>query len=522
MKKTTLKNLTHAHAWLGLIISGVLMIVFVCGSLSFFRENIVLWDMQYDAPHTQVTEDSELIPVSNIAKQITAQGHTFPDDHGVFIELPTKEQPYYVSYFEIETPEGKHVDIEQSFDPYTGEILSLDQSNYYLGHMLYRMHLNLMFPTGGTELVGIVSLLFFVMVLTGCLIVLKKIISHYYQYRTNRNKDLYLDGHTMIGVSALPFTFIYALTGVMFNLSIILQAGFGFAVFKGNIPALMETADFYSPPRITELANAPSDLARIDEIMADAKQRHPDKKVYFVNLFVPNDANAQLEVALTQPLSFERVTRLTYQVNTATLLQEYVPSQSATAGTYDVLSTLHTAEFGSNIMKFVYFILGLGCCYLILTGNLIWITKREQQRQQSQRGLQFVKAMTLALSSGTLIAVASCFIAARFAPQSWSQVSLQPSLFGIMIALCLIHGWFSKPARNAMMQQLSLAGLLFIINPIYDLVQWLSGHVTPHYLTADVLLVNSALLVICGFCWLLVQHHRAPVQAFEGTPATQS
>jgi uncharacterized iron-regulated membrane protein len=518
MKPTTLKNFTHAHAWLGLIISGILMIVFVCGSMSFFRENIILWNMQYDAPNITLDEQRQPVATSVIVQNIINQGHQLPHDHGVLITAPSKEQPYFVGYFEIETPEGAHVDINQSFDPYTGERLQLDQEHYYLGNMLYRMHINLMLPAVGTELVGIVSLLFFVMILTGSLMVLKKIISHYYRYRTTRNKDTYLDGHTIIGISALPFTFIYALTGVMFNLSIILQAGFGFAVFKGNVPALLETADFYSAPIINELAGKPSDLSRLDEIIADAEQRHPNKHVHFVNIFAPHDANAQVEVALTQPLSFERITRLTYQLNSASLLKEYAPSQSATAGTYDVLSTLHTAEFGSMPLKVLYFLLGLGCCYLILTGNLIWLEKREQNRQQNQRGLHFVKAMTMALSCGTFIAVASCFLAARFAPQSLSQDSLLTPVFVVMLLGCLIHGWLGKHVRGTMLQQLYVAALLSLIPPIYDASQWFMGHTPPSYLLSDVMLVNSALCLFSAFCLILIKHHRPKITAMNTEP----
>ena len=518
MKQSTLKNFTHAHAWLGLITSGVLMIVFVCGSMSFFRENIVLWDMQYDAPKTDLASQRHQVPVSTIAKQISNQGHTMPADHGVFIELPTQAQPFYVSYFEIETPEGEHVDVNQSFDPETGQRYELDQADFYLGNMLYRMHISLMLP-GGTELVGIVSLIFFVMVFTGTLILLKKIISHYYQYRVDRRKDTYLDGHSIIGISTLPYTFLFALTGVMFNLSILLQAGFGFAVFKGNIPALMATADFYAPPRITELSGQPADLTLLDDMVEDAKRRYPEQSVYFLNIFAPNDQAGQVEVAMTAPHTLDQLTRLTYSLADGRLIKEYKPSQSATAGTYSVLSSLHFGEYGGNTLKFIYFLLGLACCYMILTGNLIWLEKRENNRKQSKRGLQFVKAMTLALSSGTLIAVASTFIAARFAPESWSQVSLLPPLFGVMILVCLIHGWFSKNVRGGMIQQLYVAAILALICPLYDLIQMLLGHTPPSYLIVDVWLVTIAQVLVAGFCLLLVRHHRPRAKTFNLEPA---
>lgn len=40
MNKDFLKRLTEAHSWLGLIISGLLFVIFFAGSISLFRHEI--------------------------------------------------------------------------------------------------------------------------------------------------------------------------------------------------------------------------------------------------------------------------------------------------------------------------------------------------------------------------------------------------------------------------------------------------------------------------------------------------
>jgi uncharacterized iron-regulated membrane protein len=523
MNKSTLKNLTHAHAWLGLIISGVLMIVFVCGSLSFFRYNIVQWDSQYHAPAPLA---GEVAPIATILDNISAHNYTIPAHHNLLISLPTEEKPYYYTAFETETDDGHHQDYQLNFDANTGEQLPINTEQFYLSDMLYMLHISLLLPYG-TEIVGVITLLFFVMVLSGICMVLKKLVSHFYQYRLKRNKDTYLDGHTLIGISSLPFTFIFALTGVMFNLSILLQAGFGFAVFKGDIPALIKTAGFFDLPHVEESGNSISNNS-IDVIVKKVRADYPEHKIVAVNLYGAGDENGVAEIRLQKHHDLIPTTHVTYALKDATKLADYNAIEAPAAATYTTLSSLHFGEFGGITLKFVYFILGLGCCYLILSGNLIWLEKRENNRQQSKRGLAFVKAMTLALSTGTLIAVACSFVGTRFAPLSWPRTELLPTLFFCAIGISLIHALFNsikrQAIRRAMVQQLVCAAILFAVCPLYDLIQVVSGY-TPHaYLQLDVFLVNAALLLTALFCFSLgkYQHATRPSTTEESLTMSRS
>lgn len=506
MNKSTLKNLTHAHAWLGLIISGVLMIVFVCGSISFFRHNIVQWDSQYLAPSPLLNETA---PVSTVLDNIARKAHHIPAHHSLHIKLPSYEKPYYYTYFETETQDGHHIDHQLNFDAHTGEQLSTNSSQFYLSDMLYRLHISLLLPYG-TEIVGVITLLFFVMVLSGICMVLKKLVSHFYQYRVKRTKDTYLDGHTLIGISSLPFTFIFALTGVMFNLSILLQAGFGFAVFKGNIPALIETAGFFDVPHVEYSGNT-IDNSQVDIIIKKAQQAYPEHTIASVNIYAAGDEAGQVELEMRQDQHLIPNTHVVYALKDTDVVRQYNAISAPTAATYTTLSSLHFGDFGGITLKFIYFVLGLGCCYLILSGNLIWLEKREQRRQQSKRGLAFVKAMTLALSTGTLMAVACSFIGARFAPVEWSRIDLLPLVFLSAIVISLLHALFAsmkrQAVRQAMIHQLLASAVLFAICPLYDLLQAIFGHIPYNYLLLDVILVNSMLLLVALFCFALGKYH---------------
>ncbi len=45
MNKEFLKGITEAHSWLGLIISGLLFVVFFAGAIALFRAEITQWSM---------------------------------------------------------------------------------------------------------------------------------------------------------------------------------------------------------------------------------------------------------------------------------------------------------------------------------------------------------------------------------------------------------------------------------------------------------------------------------------------
>lgn len=504
MNKETLKQLTNAHAWLGLIISGVLMIVFVCGTISFYRTDVILWDQHHNV---KKMVDEQFIPPSGIVQKVIDKRFNIPPDHPVALYLPNPTSPVYYVYFEIENEQGQHQRKNLTFNAYTGaEVPEESASNVYLGNMLYRLHIDLLLPFG-RELVGIVSLLFFVVLLSGICIHLKKMFSHFYQYRIKKDKDMRLDGHNLIGVSSLPYTLMYALTGVMFNLSIVFQAGFGFTIFQGDIEQLAETAGFGHESTIERSGQA-MNIELIDSIIANAeKQAAPNAEIKNININSFGDYNAQLEIGMIDEQALVTRTDLVYQLSDGSFVEKTSSLENPVTGTYEILSSLHFGVFGGKSLQLVFFVLGLACCYLILTGNLIWLEKREANRKQSQLGLRFVKAMTLALSVGCLWAVSLSFVATRFVPFEYIRTDFLPQVFAFGIFASLIHGYALNKAKKAMIQQLYLALALFALCPVYDLFNSVFG-LAINSVNTSVVMVNIILLAMAVFCWQLARYYR--------------
>lgn len=496
MNKETLKQLTHAHSWLGLILSGALMIVFFCGSLSFFKANILAWEQYHHK--TSALPEAILTP-GEISKKLMAQGYHIPADHRVLLLFPTQNAPYYHAIFSSQQANGQHQRHSIYFDPVTGKKLTQPPNQYYLAEYLYKLHIDLNIPYG-VEIVGIVSVLFFVIILSGLLIHLKKMIKYFFQYRLNKNKDTYLDGHNLIGVTTLPYTLMYALTGVVFNLSILYQASFGGLVFQNDIQALSQTSGFDVPTQF-ELSGQPMDWKTIDLAIAHANQALPGAQVYLAKIWGFSDQNAQMQLRLVNTHDISKRLTIDYPLNNYLNYQAESVTDNPVQASYHILKQLHYGHFGGITLQFVYFVLGLGCCYLILSGNLIWLEKQAAKRNYKQGNLNFVRAMTLCLSAGCLIAVALCFIGARFLPAGIASTDALPLLFSTGLVFSFMHAYFTSCSTMTIVIQAVIAGILFAIAPLYDTVLLLLGHITQGDIS-NLLLVNSVCLLVTAFCLL--------------------
>lgn len=510
MKKETLKQLTDAHSWLGLIISGALMIVFICGSLSFFKPNIHAWEKYH---HKDKTLPKNILSPSQITKIILDRNYQIPSDHRMLLLFPSDNTPQYQAYFSTESSNGSHKRHKLFFDPETGDEIEKTNQNYYLAEYLYKLHIDLNIPAG-LEIVGIVSLIFLVIIFSGIVIHLRKLVKYFYQYRIKKSKDTYLDGHNIIGVTSLPYTFMYALTGVMFNLSILIQGGFGFLVYQGDINALSQTSGFTSPINI-QANGKPMDWKNLDLAIEHANQQLPNTKVYLAKIFAFGDGNAKAELRLIDTNSVTERLTITYPLKNIDNSSQTHVLDNPVQGTYHVLKQLHYGNFGGVTLLIIYFFIGLGCCYLILTGNLIWLEKRALQRKsEKQHSFNFVSSMTLCLSVGCLIAVAFCFIGTRFLPMNIARTEALPYLFSAGLVLSFLHAFWLKNSRSVMQKQAVFAGVLFAICPIYDSLIILLGYISKGSLL-DLMLVNLMCLCISAFCFVFAYYKRNSPQTNE-------
>ena len=77
---------------------------------------------------------------------------------------------------------------------------------------------------------------------------------------------------------------------------------------------------------------------------------------------------------------------------------------------------LHAARYGGLLLKALYALLALAMCAVLLTGNLIWLERRDAPR--ARLGNRLLERLTVGVSAGLVLATAVYFASNRALPRT--------------------------------------------------------------------------------------------------------
>jgi len=494
MKKGTLKNLTQAHGWLGMIISGLLFLIFFAGAISLFRQEIYQWSVQ--PTHTPVV--GPMLSVTEIIP-IATEGRNFNPKEHLSIIPPSHELPYYKVYVDIINQEGEESLDKLLIDPVSGKIVAHIDS-YFLADFIYLLHYRLNIPYGG-YILGIVTLFFFFLLLSGAVIHAKKLVNNFFQYRTDKNKrSQMLDMHNVVGSISLPFTLMYALTGLIFNLVIIYQISFALVLYKGDQTALLADAGYHDPhPPWTDKAQNFDNIERLLQQVTDEYQQGP----YVVRLYNHGDESAVLHFIGKVPgyLSQRYETAIRLKDESVIFKTDMHQNNKFRQG-LNFMSELHFGGYAGLDLRFIYFLLSIGVCALIITGNLLWLEKREKKHQQYQLSSNLLGHMTLISTLGLTLATSAAFVAERWLPATLvSREDWMVYTFVLTLALsALLSPLFSRNKLMPLLLNASAILLVFVVFSDWWLhgenlrLLWQQGHITAFAVEVGIMLMA----IICA------------------------
>ncbi|MBE7215835.1 PepSY domain-containing protein [Shewanella benthica] len=486
MNKQFLKHLTQAHSWLGLTISGLLFIVFFMGSISLFRSEIYLWSV---LPHHTPAQGEVLSP-SEIMK-LAIKDRPFNAKEHLTLVSPTAEMPFYKVYVDIILPEDATTDIDYVsllMDPVSGEIVA-HVDDFYLADFIYQLHYNLNIPNGG-YIIGFVTLFFFFALVSGIFIHARKLFRQFFLYRTNEGKrDQLLTMHNVIGVMTLPFTLMYAITGLIFNLVIIYQIAFALVLYKGDQQALLVDAGYTQ--QMPEWLDKPLDTsAEVDTLVAQYVESfgQPPRVLRAYNY---GDTSALLHMIGNESGKFVSPVEQVFALDDGETLFSTTPESpnSMTTGRI-VLSTLHFGDYAGMDLRLIYLLLGMGVCVLIVSGNLVWVEKRMQQRKSSPKSIALVNSMTLGSTMGVILATAMAFLFERILPLGVAgrDESMMAS-FVASLGLYLVLAWFVSDKRKLLFISLIATACILLTTILAD---WVLFH------EQIVMALNAGFLAVAG------------------------
>ncbi len=505
----SLKAITHAHAWVGLVISSVLFIVFFAGSISLFRDNIIAWER---APHLSTQSSTAALSLDNTVTQIT-NNYDVNMHHRMFLIFPTAHSNYIDAYYGEHIEGGEEHDIHTVHNQHTGEIVG-NGSLFDFSNFIYELHINLKIPGYGKYIVGIVTLFFFVALLTGVVIHWRKIIKNFFQYRTKGKKDSYLDAHNLIGVMGLPFHIMYAFTGLVFNLVLVYQIAYAVVLYQGDQDKLLQAAG-YGEVHIEE-TNTPQAMVGLDDLYQDAQTQLGVEKLGYALIEHFGDESASITFRVDDPNFFATKKEIKYLIKDQSVLYKTLDNyDNQVRSGLQVITNLHFGNFAGYGLRILFFILGIATCYIILSGNLMWIEKRMKQRVKNEFGLHFVKAMTSGVFIGFAFAVAIGFILSRILePDYLLRTQFIQTAFYAILATAIVTSFFIKQQKRFTCLFLQLTAACFAIVPLLD---WIVAHqgilqmVKQGYF--DIIIVEMMLLILALLLYLIARY---------STPKTQT
>jgi uncharacterized iron-regulated membrane protein len=514
VKKETLKNLTDSHGWIGAIISGLLFLIFLAGSISLFRYEIFQWSIT----PTQTVQKGEILQPNQIM-EIAIRNLPFNAKEHLTVLTPSEQVPYYQVFVDLLELHDGHDFIGLLIDPTTGNIIG-EVHQFFLAEFIYELHESLALPSPyGRYIIGFVTLFFFFVVISGVFIHAKKLFRNFFRYRTDSNKrSQWLDMHNIVGTISLPFTVMYAISGLIFNLVIIYQIAFAVVLYKGDQQALLQDAGFHTIK--PEWQDTPKTFSNIDQLVTfyETDMGHLPKVVRIYNY---GDKSAVMhligEVEGSFPQRYEVAINLDDE---SVLFRDDSENHSEVRHGTDVLAELHFGSFAGLDLRIIYFLLGLAVCALIITGNLLWIEKRQKNRNVSQRSVVILTKLTLASTVGVVVACSTAFLAERLMPIGWEQRSqimvyaFLTALFATSVATLI----FKK--QTLLVAGLFLSCAILVMTIICDwllfsdnlLALWATQNMTVFGVQLGIFLV-ALLFATCAYC----VHRKQPFRQLDMT-----
>jgi uncharacterized iron-regulated membrane protein len=462
--------MTWLHTWFGLVLGFVLMVVFFFGSLSVFDREIDRWaipETRFE-PQTMPSYDAMLAP---IFQQITPEDEELEEARervGAleptlpvmgFAAYTTHRDPVLSLFAEFAVKNNPddphdHVHGHLTIDPRNGKVLPHDQLNIG-SDFFYPMHysLHLSWLSLGYWIVGVAALVMLAALISG-VVIHRKLFRELFTFRPEKNTQRSsLDLHNLTGVVALPFHFMFPLTGL------IIFAGIYFPISETTFESLAhkhEEAAAASKGLAFDPAGVAAPLASVDAMVVEAKRRWAARgmpgEVGFLTLSHVGDVNGYVSIYRA---GSDRVTLVGQAVHFAAPTGRVIyeePPPTVVEGINDFLTGLHLQHFRHWLLRWFYVLGGLSGCVCIATGLVFFVGKRKvKHARQGVRGARWVDALAVATITGMLVATLSMLVANRLLPIHLAdRGEWEERVFWLAWLLAFAHGaWRSAPVQQA-------------------------------------------------------------------------
>ncbi|MEM6349078.1 MAG: PepSY-associated TM helix domain-containing protein, partial [Bacteroidota bacterium] len=382
-----------------------------------------------------------------------------------------------------------------------------------LGDFLYHLHYFEPIPVVGIYLSGLVGVFFLLAIVTGIIVHWKKIRSNFFTFRLKATiKNLWTDAHTALGVIGLPFQLMYAVTGALFGLTILIFMPSVMLLFDGDQEAMIgyvypayTTYELEGPLNQTT-ADASQEYLSVNKLVNEYLAEFKDEEIRYVNVSLQNyqDRNAHLLVMLdTEPKKrFYSQAYKIFRLRDGLVVREKGLDQNPhNESVVNFVHFIHFGSFGGYFIKGFYFIMALITCFVIISGVLVWLKARDMKKYAAKAKFNTnVGALYLGISLGLFPSIAFIFCLAKILPLEMAdRMTTMETIFFLFWLGYSVYSFIQKDYFKISRNAFALAGIIGLAVPVLNGIQtgmWFWQAIPMAYL--DVAMIDISWLVIGG------------------------
>ena len=457
------------HTLAGVPLSLVLFIVFLTGSITYFRMEIALW-MQPELHRAQKGTQGFDRVFSLLQKHAEKT-------EKLSIYLPgARRNTIYAWWFEPKSDTRPQRQIcFMHFDPVSGEQVTPRKSNN--GNLFYRMHYRLHgVGSAGAFLVNIAAMAMFIALITG-VIIHKTVIRDFFTFRPGKGRLSWRDTHTTTGMLALPFYFVLCFSGLL----LVCWFYFPDAItsrYRDGIRTFYKEAFLQTELEQKHLPQASAENrlgVSLKQLLTETAKYWPDEMAERITLLKDEEGHPNIEIhqAMGKNINYRNdMNSLVFDGVTGALLAVKTPKKpSAIIAMWNTMYSLHVGRFASPLPRFLLFFSGLLGSLMFASGLILWASRYQLPKSTNKYSVPFtiVSIANMTILSGLVIAIGVYFWSNRLLPTAMeSRDEWEVHVFSIGWAITLLHALLRRPHSKAWKEQFFAAGLLFSLIPLLN------------------------------------------------------
>jgi uncharacterized iron-regulated membrane protein len=366
-RKRTLSMLYTLHSWAGIVVGLWVFVVGITGALLVFKDELDLWANPSLSGLQRAAEPAGPDAV------IESLSQKNPGAVPRFLRPPSPAQPvWFVSTGGDGVEREKHAARADS-----GEVIGAVDSE--LGQFVRNIHVFLIF--GPRWPVGFLGVVVLFLIASG-FVIHRKVVAELFTLRWRRSlRVVTADVHRMLGIWGLGFHVVIAFTGAWLGLA---------PVFERSFAHLAGEPERTAPNAAAQRAGTPNGTAQpsLDRLLARAASDIPGLHPTAILLTRWGEPGARVRFTGHVEGSLSTNLSVTYDVATGVLLERQGPAEASLLRRVDrLMEPLHFGNFSGAVLKWLYFVLGLGQAALALSGTLVWIERSRLRARDASPAL---------------------------------------------------------------------------------------------------------------------------------------